>query len=210
MALHPTPAPQPQNASWRLVQERVDELINNGAIPVEAAFSPTVVGQGDLVYHGRRFLITPNDEAYRLYAATLERAGLPHVVNDPELGDADVVVGEISRDARVLEQVMLSVQSESGMNSRDAFRMFGQAIRRIIAADNVVPRVEDLSAKRAMILRAQAEVLLTPPLLLEPASDEAMRRLVDNLGNELVTQYGKFGAHALGIAFKEGLDNVDG
>ena len=192
------------------VQDRLRGLTGQGAVPVEPTFSTAAEGQGDVVYQGRRFLVTPHDADYDTYVAALQGAGLPYVENDPTLGTEQVVVGEISRDARLLPQIRLSVQPESGLNSRDVFYMFGRAVNRVIAANNLAPRPEDVSLRRTMILRAQAEILLTPPIRFEPLSEGTVGNIVDNLHNELTSRYEKFGIDALMRAFTEGLTNDRG
>src|SRR3954469_19966387 len=103
------------------VAKKIQWLLNNGAVPTDLVFSLANDNQADLVYQDRRLLITENDKDYEKYRNILKLTDLPAIENI-ELGDDSVVVGEIPRDSRSLPQFVRSVQSEVGMNRNDAVR----------------------------------------------------------------------------------------
>src|SRR5438094_975074 len=105
------------------VAERLRTLTEDGAVNVDWTFSAADAKQGDVIYNRRRLLVSPNDEAYQRYSRIMQKAGLPYLENDLRLGDEDVVVGEISRSARNLVQIIPSVQPKDGPTTKDVFNI---------------------------------------------------------------------------------------
>lgn len=189
------------------ITDTMNRLNTAGAVPVIRSFNVAAVGQEDIVFNEHRYLITANDENYRRYVELLSKAALPYIVNDPSLGDAEVVVGEITRDARTLPQIMRSTQSEGGMTSKDVFYRTGQMVGALATATGYIPDAKGFSINRTLILRDAAEIMLVPPVDFVPVDDDNKRQLLERVQQELWPEYARFGAIVLFNAFEQGLES---
>src|SRR4051812_39070853 len=113
-------APSPEVAA------RLYELMEAGAVPVEPSFSVASPEQAEIIFQDRRFLITPNDAVYQRYVAEMSAAGLRFVDDTSGLGNAEVVVGEITRNARAIPQVIRSRQPRTAKTLNEIFFALGR------------------------------------------------------------------------------------
>lgn len=187
------------------VLDRYYDLASQGAVVVEASFSVAGQGRADVIYDGRRLLITPNDEDYATYADVMQRSGLPYVANDSGLGDESVVVGLLPRDVRSFPKVMRGLQADGGVNAVSLFFEAGRSIDHMINIAKVAPAIADISISRTLVLRDRGEVLWVPPIQFETVDEETKNDLLTSMGEQLNTGYARFGAVALLRSFEQGL-----
>lgn len=187
------------------VATKVQELLNQGALPLNPAFTVATSEEAEVVYDDHRLLVCENDATYRQYVEVLSRAELPYVANNPALGSEYVVVGEIPRDARILSTLVRSVQPHNGEDVRDVFRLLGENIRQLIDREQVAPSAASVNLSRILVARANLGVLLVPPVEFIPAIGTTASDLTEALNKQLIPKYTRFGATALLASFQDGL-----
>ena len=204
---HPYPAHEklPNSEVEARIRLLTAEMGGRLVIP---SFSAADRTQGDMIVSERRLFVTPNDHKYKKYVQVLAAAGMPHVKNDTEFGDQQVVVGEISRDARVLPLVIRSKPStESGTTPRDVFRTLGARIGSLIVGQGIVPEYPRGSVlDRVLVLRREQEVMLLPGIQFIPVDDVNKDLVVTNVAQSLHRDYERFDTTPLIYAFKTGLE----
>lgn len=188
-----------------ITQQRIHDLIIDGAVPIDKAFSVANADQADLVYRDVRLLLTPNDDEYVQYTATLEAAQLPYVTNDPVLGNEQVIAGVLPRDARSIPKIMRSIPSDTGLNPNDVFYLLGRSLAKMNQTSNVVPAVASISLKRILILRELGEVMWIPPMAFEAGNEQTQPRIIEQVRDQLYPEFAKFGAVALLESFERGI-----
>lgn len=183
----------------------MNDLIESGAKQVTPSFSIAREGQGDIVYQNHRYLVTPNDDDFTRYVEIMELSELPHIVNTPELGDDNVIVGEIPRDARTVTQLIRGVQPAEGLTVSDVFYMTGQTIHAMVDKASVLPEPVNFNLDQVLMLRFQAEVMI-PPTTFVDATAENRSLLLEQVKSELWPEYERFGAVVLFDQFQKGLE----
>jgi hypothetical protein len=198
-------APSPY---FEKVAAHVQELQKAGAVTTITPFNVASKEQADLVFGGRRFLVTANDEGYRRYAELLRNAGVPYVSPSERYSTEDVVVGAIPRDARTLPQIIRGHQSErGGLRSTDVFYLAGNTLGKIATAESAIPRAGDISLGKMLVIREEEKVLLVPPLHFEGVDAEGVTRVLEAVQDQLFPEYERFGAVALLQSFERGLES---
>jgi hypothetical protein len=187
------------------IESRMQQLLDDGALPVDPSFAIANENQGEVIFQDRRLLLTPRDELWEQYADVMGRAEVPSVAYDQSLSNDDVVVGEIPRDARALPRIMRSRQPEHGLTSMDVFRMLGATLGQVVERTHMVPQTDDLPLERILVLRNQPGILLLPTLRFVAETDETNRQLTEHVKSEL-DAYSPLGAVMLAGAFNEGLN----
>lgn len=191
------------------VAEHLHYFEENGALPVTESFTVASEDEVEFIYKDHRYLMAPHDDHYDRYATVLMSAGVPYVKADPELSDDAVIVGEISRDARTLPQVMRSKQPKEGEILADVFLDMGHTIGSIIQTAKIAPTAGSLALDRVLVLREESRVLLPPSVDFEVANEHAADSVASSMEQQLLPRYEKFGGQTLLAAFKEGLYGVD-
>lgn len=189
------------------VAARVVEMVQDGAALIEPSFSVASESQAEVIYKDRRYLITPNDDSYKHYVAEMEGSGLRYVKNDSELSTQDLVVGEITRTARAIPQVLRSAQPRGGQTIREVFYAIGGTFNILAQQRNVGPKVGFVILQKMLILRGENEIMIAPPVEFEPISEESKQKLIEGMQSQLLPDYANFGGAALLKAFEQGLNN---
>ena len=195
-------------ALQQAVDARISSLVDSGAEHVLKVYSVASAGQSDLIYQGRRLLVTPNNNDYKNYAAVMAESGMPYISNDPELGDEQVVVGEIPRDARLTTQIARSVYPQEGVKPSDVFWRLGQRIGTLATAHNLLPKPEDFTLTKILALRSDVDAMLVPPMHFQTSAPDAREDLKFSLRRQLEMRLSRFGGTALSQAFEKGLEDA--
>ena len=205
----PTPetpfSPLPPNDPTPAVDQRVHDLLAQGALPVNYSFNAARDGQGDLIFNHRRYLVTPNDEQFGTYSEIMEATSLPHVQADSRLSDAAVIFAEMPRDVRSIPQIIRSKQPTEGMNSGDVFFKIGQRLNELSVTKNVVPNPTTFSLGQLVVLRSEGDILFLPPIDFSEPTVLSKEQLVRSVRRDIQARYARFGGAALLEQFKKGL-----
>lgn len=197
---------QPTNPQ---VAERLLYFQEHGAIQVADTFTAAGEDEAEFVFEGHRYIIAPRDDHYDRYVHALDTASAPFVKPDPDFSDNEVIVGVISRDARLLPQVMRSKQPKDGETLALVFKDMGRTIASIIKKSKVAPIAGSLALDRILVLRDESRVLLPPSVDFEQISDGTEDYLASQIEDQLLPVYEKFGGRALLQSFKVGLYDGD-
>ena len=189
------------------VEALTQRLIDSGARPIWDIASIADEGQSEVLLGDRRLLITPNDVLFKKYVQAMSQAGLLHLENDSELGDEEVAVTEIPRDARSITQLLPGYPPIDGYGLHDAFSQIGEHISRLEAQQGLAPTVGSLSLDKIIVVRTKADVMFTPGFALEPFADTTNRGIIDSMHKQLIPDYAKFGAAELIESLVTGLEH---
>lgn len=190
----------------RQVRERVDWLVHMGAKEVDPAVTVAGFGQAEVIVEDERFFITPNDGSYARYVDVMTKAEIPFVENSPHLGDHDVVVGRIKRNARSIPQILRSKQPRGGEVIYGVFSRIGSELGEIAKTSGVVPAMGRIPLRQMLVLPAEAgKVLFTPPVEFSQAAANFEEELVVGMANELSPEFDRQSDLNLLRAFAEGL-----
>lgn len=180
-------------------------LLEDGAQLVIPQYSVATHNQVDIISNGRRLLLTPDDEAYKAYAHTLQRAGLPYLEADARLSTDSVIVGELPRDSRPVAHVIRSKPSSEGTTPDDIMGTFGRTIARIASEQHVVPSPSEFNLSRVLVRRVANDIMLLPPFSFVKADDNVGNEFVDKIQKDLWLNYSRYRAISLFHSFSEGL-----
>jgi hypothetical protein len=188
------------------VSDTVDSLVERGAVEVAKPFRVARLDQGEVIFSGERLLVTPNNLVQKQYEQVLGEAGVRHLQENPDLTTADVAVLDIPRDARTIAQVIRSKQPQGGRILEGVFRQLGSSVEQIATRTGHVPSGDALAVDRVLIMRAEQDVALVPPVEFhdyEPGISE--QAVSQGMHDQLFPEYERFGAAALEQAFNQGL-----
>lgn len=189
-----------------LANNTLESLMDDGAKRVIPNFrvAQEEYGQDEVIYRGKRYLITPNDDAYKSYVKFMTCSKLPYLENDSDLGSEDTVVGELPRDARLLHQFARSMQDTGRMNSTIVAHMIGRSLNSMIVNCGVLPADSDFSLGRSLVARKEQGIFLVPPMDFVPATERAAAEILVSAEEEL-NRYAQFGGSIMLKAFRAGL-----
>lgn len=196
-----------QKSSSPAVEALLHDLTEAGAVPVEASFSVAGPDQAEVIFNQRRYLLTPNDEAYARYVTEMSEAGLRYVSNDSEIGNDSVVAGEISRTARAVPQVLRGNQPRGGQTINEVFYTIGQSLGILAQRRQLAPKAGLVVLQKILILRGENDIMIAPPIEFEPVTESTKQTLLEGMHSQLFPDYARFGATALINSFEKGLNN---
>lgn len=181
------------------------KLLEDGAQLVIPQYSVATEQQVDIVAGGKRYLLTPDDSKYHLYAETLQSVGLPFLKPDSGLSTEQVIVGELPRDARPVAQILRSKPSLEGATPDDVMRTFGGVIAKITLKAHVLPNPSEFALDRVLVRRLANDVMLLPPLSFVEPSEHTGKEFTQKIEDNLWSKYASYRATPLYQAFLEGL-----
>jgi hypothetical protein len=193
---HPTP-----------VDTMTGELRRQGAIDIATRMSVAAAVQREVIQDDHRFLLTPNDGAYRTYAYLFAAARLPHLRNNPHLGSEEVVVGEIPRSARSIPQVLYGKQPNQGRTIRTVFERIGSNVSQLGQETGKIPA--DLRLDQVLILPEDGDVMILPPQTFQEASVESVQAVADGVRTQISPDAALLDIESLVASFEKGLYGND-
>ena len=191
------------------VSEYLHYFEANGAERVSDNFTVASPEEAEFIFDDHRYLMAPRDAHFKRYTEILKGSEAPFIGEAAEFSDEKIVVGEISRDARTLPQVMRSKQPNRGETLAAVFRDMGHTLGSIIDSSTFAPVAGSLALSRILVLRESSRVLLPPSVDFEVANDDSREKVVAHITKELLPVYEKFGGLVLLDAFKQGINYDD-
>lgn len=184
------------------------QFMRNGAEKLSLSFGVAGPGQAEMVYQGRRFLLTPNDSLFASYTDTLAGNNIEHLSPDSTYSTHEVIVGEIPRDARTLPQIMRSIQPTNELTINDVFFALGKRLNDLSSERGVLPAAHDLYLKGIMLMRSRLQLLMLPPVEFLPVTEHGKEATVENIKSQLMNGYLRFNSGGLLASFTAGLYEI--
>lgn len=180
-------------------------LAGQGAADVHADFSVARSGQADIVFLDHRYLLTPNNEALARYRSVMKLSDQEALKSSDYLSylNPNVAAFEIPRDARTLEQVAVSTDSEA-MTNADVYGMLGRIVREAADKASLIPKPDHFELRSTIYSRLENRIVLTPGIEFETFSKETMYELDNAIREQLLPRYKKFGGQAMYGAYLVG------
>ncbi len=200
--------PERSGLSGFLTSEKIGSLAvsqTRGQVTVHPEFNVAREGQLDIVKGGRRYLLTRRDNNLFEYKNILKQSGQKTLQVSKDIPtNSQYTWLEIPRDARTLQQVVFSSETEEASRDR-IFGKFGRTIAQIRDRVDKIPEATDVDLQHVLYLKASDEIVLVPPLRFIEASIENTNQLIESVHDQLQPEAPAHNTYELLNDFKEGI-----